>query len=149
MPTVAPSAVAQALADRFAGVEGITSSLPYEPKLAKGMPMVSELFAGYERAAMGSPNVDRTMDPIGGRVFVWRYTTRLWVPLAGDEAKAQKLQQDLAKALVVSLEDDPTLGIGAEDAAMSQGRNLVVEARRGQPYLVLGISTAVQLVEAR
>lgn len=149
MPTLDPTDVATALATRFAEVDGINTSLDYEPRVAKGMPMVSQLFQGFRRSPLGSPDIERTRDPIGGRVWVWLYRTRLWVPLAGDEAKAQALQQNLGKALVVSLEADPTLGIGAEDAAMSEGNNLLIPTKGGSPYLVLGITTAVQVVEAR
>jgi hypothetical protein len=110
------------------------------------------MFEGFKRSGLETAEVEgpRLHDPLGGRIWVYNFATRLWVKLGSDEEQAQSVMMDLAKKLPLALEADASLGNLAVDSAMAQGNVRIVEPAKGkgQPYLMLNCATAVEVEES-
>lgn len=149
---MSPDEVADILAAQIAaGVPELRASLATEPSKAPKLPMVSQMFKGFLRAGLETPELSGTpiKDPLGGRSWVYQYATRLWVAMKSSEVEAQKEAQQLTYKVIRALEADKSLGGIADDSAMSTGDLAVVAPKIGLPMLMVTIATQVEITEAR
>lgn len=126
--------------------------LDYEPVVAPTTPLVSMMFAGFDRAGLESPQVQgqgtRIIDPLGGRIWVLNFDVRLWVDLVGDEELAQKRTDALVPQLVGALEADKSLGGIAVDSAIASGRTAIMSPTQGQALLIHTCKCSVEIEES-
>lgn len=146
-----PRLVAERLAAQLATVDGIKASLAYEPTSASKLPLVTQMFQGFIRAGLETPELGGTpiKDPLGARSWVYQYATRLWVKLGTSAEPAQQLVQELTYEVVLALERDKSLGGIADDSAMATGDVDVVAPNNGQPMIRVTFATQVEITEAR
>lgn len=121
----------------------------HEPLQAPNLPLLTMMTRGFKRRPLESPNVEgeRMVDPLGGRIWIWRLWIRIWVGLGSDPQAAQNELDALIPQVVVALEDDRSLGGVAVDAAMSSGDAGIVRPQQGQPTLMLPCDLAVETEE--
>lgn len=150
--------VAQALADRFADVDGVAATLPYEPKQAPDMPLVTAMFSGFGRSGLETSRVEGELrDPLGGRLWIWRYKVRLWCDLSADEEAAQGEVRQLVPDLVRALEEEPRflaeLASGGftppalDDSAMVAGVQAIARTEGGHTVLLFDMECLVEVTE--
>jgi len=148
---VSPDEIAERLANQIGTIDSLKGSLPYEPMSASKVPLVTQMFQGFVRAGLETPDLGGTpiKDPLGGRSWVYQYATRLWVGLGSNAEAAQREAQKLTYQVVLALEQDKTLGGIADDTAMATGDLDVVAPKSGQPLIRVTFATQVEITEAR
>lgn len=147
--------VADALKVRFDTIVGeadgqLQRVLTYEPMEAPTTPLLTMMFAGYNRAGLETPTVEgqRIIDPLGGREWVFHFDIRIWVDLVGDEQLAQKRMNALVPQVVAALEADKSLGGFAVDSAMPSGLTNIMSPNQGQALLIHTCKCSVEIEES-
>lgn len=124
--------------------------LTYEPMEAPTTPLLTMMFAGYKRADLERPDVQGApiKDPLGGRIWIFRFDVRLWVDLVSDEERAQERTDRLVPQIVVALEGNKSLGVLADDSAVPSGDTAIMSPAQGQALLIHTIKCSVEIEEA-
>jgi hypothetical protein len=149
-PASKPQIIAEKLAELFQAVDGVKLALPTEPKQFKSMPAVSIMDQGFARSNIASPAVEGTgvNDPLGGREFVWAYTVRPFVSLAGDQDEAQEWLRHLSIGLIDAVERNRSLDQLVTESAIASGELVIIENRQGRRMLAMNMTATVSWTEA-
>ena len=133
-------------------LEALQKVLTYEPMQAPTTPLLTMMFAGFNRKGLDTPDVQgqgvRIQDPIGGRIWVFKFDVRLWVDLVGDEEAAQRRTDQLVPPLVAALENDASLGGLAVDSAIASGDTSIMSPSQGQALLIHTCKCSVEIEES-